>query len=144
MPLSRLLVISSILFSLSIALAENRPKQQPKNSVSVPSPNPENTMTGAEKNAMYNFVLESLHNRRDGIFSSDSVCYTMRTYVAHTNFDKKFVFDGKPEAVSFDQPAPSAGKPGSSLIEPYTTCTPSLRFDVRTTVQPAEPVNDSR
>ena len=144
MSLPRLLVVLLIFFSLSIAFAENKSKQRQKNSVSIPNPNPENTMTSGEKDAMYTFTLELLNNRRNGVFSSESVCYTMRTYVAHTNYDKKIVLNAGPEAVSYSPSAPSSEKQGATLTEPYTTCTPSLRFDVRTTIQPVETVNDGK
>ena len=132
MSLPRLLLVLLAFFSLGIALAEDQPSQSKKNSVKVTNPN---QMTGYQKDAMYAAVQGLLHKPLNGILNPDATCYTMRTYVAHTNFDKKIVVNVGPEAVSDTQSAPNGAKSEPALTQPYTTCTPSLRFDVRTTVE---------
>jgi hypothetical protein len=144
MPLPRLLVVVLLSFSaLNIALAEDLPKPQDF-FVSVPKPDAD-TMTSEQKDQAYTAVLDRLHNWRDGMLRSETICYTMRTYVTDRKFDKEFVLKpGTPEDVSFTPPVHNGSQVDSPLTGNYTTCQPSSQFAVKKAIQLVESAKDGK
>jgi len=144
MTITRLLIVSLLAtVPLHVASAESR---QPENSPpNANKPDLVKLEDVPQPPTTYSFSLSNLGQRVPILNPErDATCYTMRTYVADRNFDKEFVLKPGAEEVAYTPPVRKGAQPDSPLTGTYTTCTPSLRFEVKTAVQPVESGSDGK
>ena len=143
MTITRLLIVLATVF-LGVASAqdqlrqsENSPLGTRKFDFSKPQ--------GTQPPTSYSFSLPKL-GQRVATLNPDlaTTCYTMRTYVANNDFDKKIVIKTGPEEVAYAPPARDGSQQGPSLDGNYTTCQPSSQFAVKKAIQTVETAPDGK
>lgn len=145
MSLLRLLFFCLVFATFGIAYAEDQPRQTENVSPKIIKPFSGITTASLVPPTRSGFS-SAQPNWRLSIANPDldATCYTMRTYVADRNFDRQFVLKPGVEGVSYAAPARNGSQPDSNLPATYTTCQPSSRFEVKTTVQSVENGSESK
>jgi hypothetical protein len=143
MTITRLLIVLAAV-SLAIATAQNQPRQSDNFGLGTRKFD-FTKLQGTQQPPTYNFSLPKSSQRVTALPSDlSSTCYTMRTYVANNDFDKKFVIKGGPDEIAYTPPVRDGSKQSSPLVETYTTCQSASQFAVKKAVQPVESGNDGK
>ena len=142
MTISRLLIVLATI-SLSVASAQGQSRQSQTFALGTRKfdfTKPQRS----QPPTTYNFSLPNL-GQRVATLNPDiaSTCYTMRTYVANNEFDKKFVIKTGPEEIAYTPPANDGSQQASPLDGNYTTCQPSSQFAVKKAIQTVQSGNDA-
>ena len=141
MTITRLLIVLAAI-SLGVASAQDQPRQSENFSLGIRKfdfTKPQ----AVQLPTTYSFSLPKL-GQRVATLNPDlaPTCYTMRTYVANNDFDKKIVIKAGSEEVVYTPPV--RDQQGPPLVENYSTCQPSSQFALKTTVQSVETVPNSK
>jgi hypothetical protein len=143
MTITRLLIVLATI-SLSVASAQDQSRQSQTFALGTRKfdfTKPQ----GSQPPATYNFSLPK-PGQRVATLNPDvaTTCYTMRTYVANNEFDKKFVIKTGPEEIAYAPPARDGSQQSPTLDGNYTTCQPSSQFAVKKAIQTVGTGNDGK